>query len=479
MECGTFDTLEDSFRNTAKLVVEPADHLFILIEASRPLAGSTRHSLRNIDEVVIGRGPRRSWQRVRSSELRQLLVQVPDRRMSGIHARLRRTASSTWQLMDCESTNGTWLGAQRVETVELADRVTFELGHTSFTLRLALPTPAHTPGDVDAEQLRVADPAFATLVPELAREFSDLARIARSPVAVHLLGETGVGKEWLARAVHSVSGRKGDFVAVNCAALPATLIEAQLFGHVKGAFSGADRSQLGLVRAAHEGTLFLDEIADLPLPSQATLLRVLQEHEVTPVGGTRPIPVDLRVVSATHASLEQRARQGSFRADLFARLDGFRFTAPALRDRREDFGLIVARVLREVKAREDASIAIHPELVRSLLAYDWPRNIRELRQDLLAAAVLAGGETIGLAHLRKPLTAGELLAPALDGAPARAPEVPPIVDAPLRKELEAHLLECDGNLSEVARRMGKARTQIQRWMRRFALDRGSFRRARE
>jgi len=481
----SLDTLEDSYRSAARLDSEPSDHLFITIEASRPLAGSTRHTLRNIDEVVIGRGPRRLWQRVESNGVRQLVLQVPDPRMSGTHARLRRTAPATWELTDCESTNGTWLGGQRVGTVQLRDRQTFELGHTFFTLRVALPTRAHTLGDVDAEQLRAVDPAFATLLPELAHEFSDLARIARSLLAVHLLGETGAGKEWLARAVHVASGRKGEFVGVNCAALPVTLIEAQLFGHVKGAFSGADRNQLGLVRAAHEGTLFLDEIADLPLGSQATLLRVLQEHEVTPVGGTRPIPVDLRVVSATHASLEQRVEEGTFRADLFARLDGFRFTAPALRDRREDFGLIVARVLRDGSRGEHGAIALHPELVRSLLAYHWPRNIRELRQDLLAAAVLACGETIGLAHLRKPLTGAAPAAKVQDGFELLAStqrEEPSWIDAdeaPSRMQLEAHLFECNGNLSEVARRMGKARTQIQRWMRRFALDRRSYRAARQ
>lgn len=471
------DTLEDSFRNAFRAAAQPTDHLFVALEASRPLAGSTRHLLRNIDEVVIGRGSSRTWQRVSQQGARQLLLRIPDARMSLVHARLRQVDAS-WELIDCGSTNGSWLEGRRVERVALADGALFELGHTFLMLRSGLYAAADTPGDLDGSKLDVADPAFATMLPRLAREFADLGRIAQSRVSVLLLGETGAGKEWLARAVHALSARRGAFVAVNCAALPASLLEAQLFGHVKGAFSGADRSQIGLVRAAHEGTLFLDEIADLPLASQAALLRALQEHEVTPVGCARPIAVDLRVVSATHATLEERVATGQFRADLFARLDGFRFVAQPLRERREDFGLLVARVLRDPALRElpPEALTLHPDLARALLEYNWPRNIRELRQDLIAAAVLAAGDKIQLSHVHKslaPVAAG----PAVGQVEPHVtePELSDPADGLLREQLKERLLECDGNLSEVARRMGKARTQVQRWMRRFALDRQRFR----
>lgn len=479
MERVGHDTLEDSLRGGSAPAAELTDQLFVALESSRPLAGSSRHSLRNVDEVCIGRGPSRSWQRVEAGGLRRLLLQVPDPRMSVTHARLRRIPPATWELVDCGSRNGSWLSGARVESALLADRTLFELGHTFFSVRSLL-TPARTLGDLDGTQLQPIDPAFATLVPELSESYADLARIARSRVSVLLLGETGAGKEWLARAVHAVSGRSGEFVGVNCAALPASLLEAQLFGHVKGAFSGADKNQLGLVRAAHEGTLFLDEIADLPLPSQAALLRVLQEREVTPIGSTRAIPVDLRVVAATHAAIERRVEQGSFRADLFARLDGFRFTAPALRERREDFGLLVARVLSDPALRELGPLRLHPELSRLLLEYDWPRNIRELRQDLVAAAVLAGSEPIAPSHMRKSLVADREPAP-LDSADPNTSRAVATLDPDdpfereLRTRLESTLEACDGNLSEVARRMGKARTQIQRWMKRFALDRRRYR----
>src|SRR5262249_24796529 len=155
-------------------------------------------------------------------------------------------------------------------------------------------------------------------------QLAALARIASMPIPVLLLGESGTGKEVLARAVHTLSGRSGAFVAVNCGGLSASLIESQLFGHVKGSFTGAGRDEPGLVRAADRGTLFLDEIGDLPLAAQAALLRVLQEREVVPVGGARPVAVDLRVVAATHRPLEKMAAKGDFRADLLARLSGYR-----------------------------------------------------------------------------------------------------------------------------------------------------------
>lgn len=467
------DTLEDSLRSAKVADAQPTDHLFIALEAARPHSGSARLVLRNIDEVRIGRGPTRCWQRVNRDGARQLLVHVPDSRMSLEHARLRRKGQS-WELVDCQSTNGSWHAGERIGSAVLTEGMLFELGHTFFVFRSGLRVTVDELGDLDASGLNAADPAFATVLPDLARAFGDLARIASARVSVLLLGETGAGKEWLARAVHASSKRRGEFVAVNCAALPAALLEAHLFGHEKGAFSGADRSRLGFVRAAHEGTLFLDEIADLPLESQAALLRVLQEHEVTPLGSTRPIPVDVRVVSATHASLEQRVAQGRFRADLFARLDGYRFGAPPLRARREDFGSLIASLLADPELRElrQAGFSLHPNLARALFEYDWPRNIRELRQDLIAAAVLARGDRIELSHVHKSLARATS---SLEPVAEAESEFDDPSERELREQLKAELLVCDGNLSEVARRMGKARTQVQRWMRRFELDRSRFR----
>src|SRR6185295_9280335 len=207
------------------------------------------------------------------------------------------------------------------------------LGHSVFVFRSDLPTRADTAGDVASADLRAGTAAFATLIPELAAAFDTLARIAASTVPVLLSGETGSGKELLARAIHERSGRGGDFVAINCGAIPDTQMEAQLFGQVKGGFSGASRSEPGYLRAAHGGTLFLDEIGELPQSSQAALLRVLEENAVVPVGTTRPVAIDIRVVAATHAPIDDLVRSGAFRNDLFARIAGFRFAAPPLRDR--------------------------------------------------------------------------------------------------------------------------------------------------
>jgi DNA-binding NtrC family response regulator len=185
---------------------------------------------------------------------------------------------------------------------------------------------------------------------------------------------------------------------VNCGALPATLVESELFGVKKGAFTGASEDRPGLVRSADGGTLFLDEIADLPPPSQAAFLRVLQEREVVPVGGTRAVPVDLRVVAATHRDLDALVAAGQFRQDLRARLDGFRLELPPLRERREDLGLLLAALLRRAAPRA-GEVQLRPTTARALLAHTWPENTREVERRLATAIALAEGAPIGVEHL--------------------------------------------------------------------------------
>src|SRR5260221_3786391 len=264
--------------------------------------------------------------------------------MAGRHARLLRSAQS-WGYEDHGWRNGSLVDSEPATTRPLRDGALIELGHTFFLFRESVSIPAGTPGDLDAKDLSDVPPAFATLLPELGCAFETLARVAKSSVPILLLGETGSGKELLARTIHELSGRKGPFVPINCGALPQTLVEAQLFGHARGAFSGATRDEVGYVRSAHDGTLLLDEIADLPPASQAALLRVLQESEVVPVGTTRAVPVDIRVIAATHAPILDLVQIGAFRNDLFARLAGFRFVAPPLPNRVEALGLLVAGLL--------------------------------------------------------------------------------------------------------------------------------------
>jgi transcriptional regulator with GAF, ATPase, and Fis domain len=260
-------------------------------------------------------------------------------------------------------------------------------------------------------------------------------------------------------------------VAVNCGALTATLLESQLFGHVRGAFSGALRDEPGLVRAADGGTLLLDEIGDLPLASQASLLRVVQEREVLPVGGVRPSKVDVRIIAATHRPLDQLASRGEFRADLLARLDGFTYALPPLRERREDLGLLVAELL--AAAPPGADVRFTPEAGRALFAYKWPLNVRELQQTLARGVVLSERGVIDCPHLPAAVVR------ALEG-PARVPAedtaTDGATDATMRAQLVSLLQDHGGNVSEVARAMGKARIQIHRWAKRWNVNLESYRR---
>jgi DNA-binding NtrC family response regulator len=267
---------------------------------------------------------------------------------------------------------------------------------------------------------------------------------------VLLGGATGTGKERVARAVHDLSGRSGAFIAVNCGALPATLVESELFGHKKGAFSGAVSDSPGLVVASSGGTLFLDEIGDLPPPAQAALLRVLEEHEVRPVGATTVTQVDLRVVAASHRDLDAMSDDDAFREDLLARLAGFQLELPALADRRVDLGTMLAEIAPDAKFAAAA--------VRALFAYGWPRNVRELVRALERAAALAGASEITLAHLPEEIATAKFTA---------EPVAPP--DA-RRDELVALLEKHKGNVTKIAGELGRVRQQVQRWLKRYGLD---------
>jgi hypothetical protein len=447
------ETLNDTAGPPA--LAAAAAHLFVALECERPFAGSTRHSLAGMTEVHLGRGADRAATRRGAA----LSIEVPSRWMSGAHARLRRDGFR-WVLEDAGSRNGTRVNGKPVVHWALADQDVIEVGHTLLVFRDPLPAPPGAPPDVDSARAKFPAAGLATVLPGPASDIDALARIAASEVPVLLRGETGTGKEITARAVHALSGRAGPFVAVNCAALPEALLESLLFGHVKGAFSGAIRDEAGLVRAAQGGTLFLDEIGDLRPASQAALLRVLQEREVVPVGATRNVAVDVRVVSATHQPLASLADRGAFRNDLLARLDGFTFEIPPLRQRREDLGLLLAS-LAEPDDRSRRKLS--PEAGRALLAYDWPRNVRELAHCLARARALAAeGDTLELAHLPAPLR--QAAPSAADDKDAAAPE------ARLRAQLESLLQEHAGNVAEVGRALGKGRMQIHRWLKRLGVD---------
>ncbi len=432
-----------------------APKLFVLFECQRPKASSMSLSLSGVSEIHVGRGNSRS---VEQGETWRL--QIPDSWLSSAHARLQ-DSFGRWILHDEGSKNGCKVNGEPVQRHELKDGDLLELGRTFMVFRDAAE-------ESDAAVLDLSSVAPSewpmTLNPELSVELQKLTKLAATTIPILILGDSGTGKEVVAQHIHSSSRPTGNFVPVNCGALPAGLVESELFGHKKGAFSGAVSDHEGLVRNAHAGTLFLDEIADLPSSAQATLLRVLQENEVRPVGATDSHAVDLRTISATHLDLDARVASGGFRRDLFARIAGYRMRLPPLHERIEDMGLLIAIFLEDL---DHADLRISVEAGRALLQYPWPLNIRELRSCLATATILAEGDTIELSHLPE----------ALRSMPEKSPAREPDDDSTsaLQRQLLGHLSTHKGNVSAVARAMDKDRKQIQRWIKRFQIDLSDYR----
>jgi DNA-binding NtrC family response regulator len=308
----------------------------------------------------------------------------------------------------------------------------------------------------------------------------DVARIVRraapTDATVLITGESGTGKEVVARALHAESRRRaGPFVALNCSALPGELVESELFGHLKGAFTGADRDREGMFEAAEGGTLFLDEIGDLALPAQAKLLRALEERQVTRVGATRPTPVDVRVVAATHRPLERLAAEGAFREDLLYRLQVITLHLPPLRERREDVPAIALHFLAEMAARHRLPVrGLADGARRALLAYAWPGNVRELRNAMERAVVMAEGEEIEAADLPAQVTASAAPLGPVDAALADLPFAEArerALDAFDRAYLQAALERHGGNVSATARALDMHRQSLQKKLRQLGLAR--------
>jgi hypothetical protein len=394
---------------------ERSAQLFLVLECNQPLALPARYLLRGLDQVTVGRGEARGA----TAQGAMLSLLVADRRISTSHALLRRVGDG-WMIEDQGSKNGTLVDGKPVQRAPLADGALLELGDTFLLFRSDLEVPAGSPAILDGSELRAPTEVLATMGLALGVDLAKLRSIAASKVAVLVGGETGTGKELVARAIHKLSGRRGALQALNCAALAPGRIEAELFGHRKEAFPGAGEERPGLVAGADQGTLFLDEVGDLPLAAQGALLRVLQESEVLPLGATTPVRVDLRLVCATNRDLGALVAQGKFRADLLARLGGFTLTLPPLRRRREDLGLIIATLLPRLAADRAGQVTFGYEAARALLRYEWPHNIRELERCLAAALVLASDGAVKLEHLPEAVRE---LRPALTaaGAPSTAP----------------------------------------------------------
>src|SRR6266849_198815 len=445
-------------------------HLYLTLRCDRPIEPGARFYLHDADVVTIGRGDSLSMQRRKQDGVIVTRIEIPDPRMSSTQAQLQSVLGS-WVIQDTGSKNGTWLDGRRVTSAPLRDGALMELGHSFLLYREALPSAG--PELLDARELRPRAPGLATLSPVLGAELDRLELVARSRVSILIRGETGTGKEVIASAIHQLSGRPGRFIAVNCGALSQNLVESELFGYRRGAFSGATEDRPGLVRSSEKGTLLLDEIGDLPLPAQAAFLRVLQEEEVLAVGATHPVEVDLRVVASTHRDLDALVGEERFRSDLLARLSGFSLSLPPLRERREDLGLLIAALLRKLAGDAANGVTFAPEAARALLLHRWPLNVRELEKCLSGAIVLAREGRIELEHLPSSLRTREGTFPPATATPRLSKQEE---ERSRHDRLVTLLRENDGNVTAVAREMDKPRTQVQRWLRRLGIDPLSFRR---
>jgi transcriptional regulator with PAS, ATPase and Fis domain len=358
------------------------------------------------------------------------------------HAKLER-AGPLSLLTDLGSRNGTFVNGLRVASVALNQGDVVRIGGWVGVVGTPPgPFGSLASGLYGGSSLREAISAAETA--------------ATSDLPVVLEGETGTGKECVARAVHQWSKRGGPFVAVNCAALPESLAEAELFGYRRGAFTGAERASPGHFRSAHGGTLLLDEIGDLPQSIQAKLLRVLEQREVQPIGETAPVSVDIRVLVASQEPLAASVRSGNFRADLYARLDGVTVRLPPLRERRAEVPYLFSRMLTEQSGSHPPSV--EAKLVERLCLYDWPFNVRELALLVKKLLVLHGGkESLKAAHLPERIL--EVVEPA-STEPRRAS---PPSDVDLGQLLDA-LRASGGNVTRAAAALGIPRQRAYRMM---------------
>ncbi|MBF8223779.1 sigma-54-dependent transcriptional regulator [Halomonas sp. 328] len=337
-----------------------------------------------------------------------------------------------------------------LDLAALQEAVFRVLEHRRLAARGEGEAPAHFHGIVGASD------AMQSL-------FHDAARLANSEAPILLLGESGTGKELLARAIHAESPRaEGPFVAVNCASVPAELMESEFFGHTKGAFTGAHEARSGLFQAAQGGSLFLDEIGEMPIALQAKLLRALQEKRVRPVGGERELPVDVRIIAATHRDLEQAITDGDFRSDLFYRLETFSLRLPPLRERHGDLQpLITALIDKHAEAQGKRILGVEPQALEALLGYPYPGNVRELENAIMRAVTLAEGERLSHGDLperlrqHRPTPATTL--PSAEGQ-APWPRLEDVEKRYIHKVLEA----TGGNKRRTAEILGIARKTLYR-----------------
>jgi two-component system NtrC family response regulator len=303
--------------------------------------------------------------------------------------------------------------------------------------------------------------SIITAAPEMLKVGKTIERVASADVSVMLLGASGTGKELLARAVHEKSGRKGAFVAINCAAIPENLLEAELFGYERGAFTGAVKSNVGKIELAEGGTLFLDEVGDIPLPLQVKLLRFLQERVIERIGGRQPIAVDTRIVCATHQDLHAMIAEGRFREDLYYRLAEIVVASPSLRERAGDAVLLtrhfVNRFARELNPKVQS---LSTDALAAIDAYGWPGNVRELENRIKRAVIMADGRSVGAEDLDLPGTAAE-------PEPINLRAAREIAD---RRAIRQAMSRTENNISGAAKLLGISRPTLYDLLKQYRLQ---------
>lgn len=384
-----------------------------------------------------------------------------DTKATRVHALVSVSADGTQvEIADQGSKNGLYVNGHRTESTALHEGDLIRIGRSLLLLRYR-----------DAASAEVEPPPWDGQAPAVVQLKLRVEQVAKTKGAVLILGESGVGKDVTARAVHAASGRSGALIPINCAAIPAELAESQLFGHQAGAFSGATGSHEGYFLSAHQGTLFLDEIGDLPLAQQPKLLRAMEEGLITKVGAKQPQRCDVRIVAATNRDLDKAVQQGSFRGDLLARLQAHVLRVPPLRERREDILPLVKRALPPNAPPLTAALA------EALLLFGWPYNVRQLLQ----LATDLGSRCQGESELDVQLVSeqfGVLPEPAVAlerKPPASAPPPATPVEGEIEKEtLERLLLENQGVVARVARALGYSSRQINRWLKKYNLHRRDF-----
>jgi len=386
---------------------------------------------------------------------------LSDDRVSGRHVAIR-AAESRFAVRDLGSTNGTWFEGSRVAEVTVPAGSTLLVGRTALRIE-----PEAQPLDLPPSQAR----RFGELVGEslaLREVFAVLERVAQSDATLLVEGETGTGKELVARAIHEASARRrGPFVAVDCGALPEGLLDSELFGHVRGAFTGAAQARGGMIVRADGGTLFLDELGRIPAPVQARLLRVLEERVVRPLGGDSERAVDVRVIAASRDDLDAEVAAGRFRPDLLYRLAVVRVVLPPLRSRREDIPLLVRDLLRRRGLADEAPAG---RGLDRLIAHGWPGNVRELRNVLDRAIALAPGAqrfTDLVIRVDAAPVAGDGLAVRSDLPYAEAKAA--VLHDLERRYLADVLARTGGNLSAAARESGIDRKHLRTLARKHGL----------